>query len=90
MRYLHDRSTGDWVKTIQPYVKVDAAHTAFHQSGLSSQKLASYGAGVMFGDNRHYALTLEAARPIADVPIDSSRRDWRFSATFTYNFNNGS
>ncbi|WP_048697729.1 POTRA domain-containing protein [Erwinia piriflorinigrans] len=90
MRYLHDRSTGDWVKTIQPYVMVDAARTAFHQSGLASQKLASYGAGVTFGDNRHYALSLEAARPIGDVPIDSSKRDWRFSATFTYNFNNGS
>lgn len=89
MRYLHDRSAGDWVKTIQPYVIVDAARTAFHQSGLASKQLASYGAGVTFGDNRHYALSLEAARPIGDVPTDSSKRDWRFSATFTYNFSNG-
>lgn len=89
MRYLHDRSAGDWVKTIQPYVIVDAARTAFHQSGLASRQLASYGAGVTFGDNRHYALSLEAARPIGDVPTDSSKRDWRFSATFTYNFSNG-
>jgi hemolysin activation/secretion protein len=87
MRYLYNRNEGQWVKTVQPYVLVDTAHTGFNQPGLPRQALASYAVGVMFGDNSHYSLSLEGARPIGDVPTDSSNRDWRFSATFTYNFN---
>ncbi|MEG1465722.1 MAG: ShlB/FhaC/HecB family hemolysin secretion/activation protein [Hafnia sp.] len=88
MRYLHNREQGEWLKTVQPYVLMDTAHTQFNQSGLPTQNLASYAVGVMLGDSKHYSLTFEGARPIADLPSDSNRRDWRFSATFTYNFRN--
>ncbi|QLK62860.1 ShlB/FhaC/HecB family hemolysin secretion/activation protein [Enterobacteriaceae bacterium Kacie_13] len=90
MRYIHNLDQGEWVKTIQPYTVVDAAHTEFNQQGLPKQNLSSYAIGVMFGDNRHYTLSVEAARPIGDLPVDSNSRDWRYNATFTYNFSAGS
>lgn len=90
MRYIHSLEQGVWLKTIQPYAVVDAAHTGFNQQGLPKQNLSSYAIGVMFGDNRHYTLSVEAARPIGDTPLDSTSRDWRYNATFTYNFSSGS
>ncbi|PKE29756.1 ShlB/FhaC/HecB family hemolysin secretion/activation protein [Rahnella sp. AA] len=90
LRYIHNLEQGDWLKTIQPYAVIDGAHTEFNQAGLPKQNLSSYALGVMFGDNRHYTLSVEAARPIGDVPLDSNSRDWRYNATFTYNFSAGS
>jgi len=90
MRYIHTLEQGDWLKTIQPYTVVDAAHTGFNQAGLPKQTLSSYALGVMFGDNRHYTISVEAARPIGDLPVDNDKRDWRYNATFTYNFSAGS
>jgi len=90
MRYIHNRDQGQWLKTIQPYVVMDAAHTGFNQSGIAKQNLSSYALGVTLSDNRHYSISVEAARPIGDMPVDSQKRDWRYNATFTYNFSAGS
>jgi len=90
MRYMHNLEQGQWLKTIQPYAVVDAARTGFNQGGIAKQKLSSYALGVTFSDNRHYSISVEAARPIGDTPIDSDQRAWRYNATFTYNFNSGS
>ncbi|MGK4443918.1 ShlB/FhaC/HecB family hemolysin secretion/activation protein [Yersinia enterocolitica] len=88
MRYMHNRENGVWLKSIQPYVVLDTAHTWYNSPIFPAKKLASYAVGVTFGDNKHYSLSLEGARPIGDLPSDSSRRDWRFNATLTYNFAN--
>ncbi|MGP2467963.1 ShlB/FhaC/HecB family hemolysin secretion/activation protein [Yersinia sp. 2540 StPb PI] len=88
MRYLHNREQGNWLKTVQPYVVLDTAHTWYNSAIFPAKKLASYAVGVTFGDNKHYSLSLEGARPIGDLPSDSTRRDWRFNATLTYNFAN--
>ncbi len=90
MRYIHDLEQGVWLKTLQPYVVMDTAHTGFNQPGIRKQNLASYALGITLADNKHYSISVEAARPIADVPLDSNNRAWRFNATFTYNFNNDS
>jgi len=71
-------------------VVMDAAHTGFNQSGIAKQNLSSYALGVTLSDNRHYSISVEAARPIGDMPVDSQKRDWRYNATFTYNFSAGS
>ncbi|QIX98099.1 ShlB/FhaC/HecB family hemolysin secretion/activation protein [Cedecea sp. FDAARGOS_727] len=88
LRYLHNLEKGVWLNTVQPYVVADTAQTWFNQQGFRHQRLASVATGVTVGDSRHYSVSVEAARPLADLPSDSSRRDWRFSLTFTYNFNN--
>lgn len=88
LRYLHNRKESKWLSTVQPYVLADTARTGFNQPGYRHQRLSSVAAGVMVGDNRHYSLTLEAARPTGDVPGDTHGRDWRYSMTVTWNFNN--
>jgi len=87
-RYLHMRKESTWLTTVQPYILTDTAQTWFNQTGFPHQQLASVAAGVMVGDNRHYSVTVEAARPVGNVPSDSSNRDWRYSLTVTWNFNN--
>ncbi len=87
LRYLHARKEAQWLKSVQPYVLLDSAQTWFNQQ-YRHQRLASAAAGVMLGDNKHYTVTVEGARPLADRPSDSNKRDWRFSLTFTWNFNN--
>lgn len=88
LRYLHMRKESTWLATVQPYLLTDTAQTWFNQPGLPHQRLGSVAAGVMVGDNRHYSVTVEAAKPVGDVPTDSHNRDWRYSLTVTWNFNN--
>ncbi|HGK7504354.1 TPA: ShlB/FhaC/HecB family hemolysin secretion/activation protein [Kluyvera cryocrescens] len=88
LRYLHQRKESTWVATVQPYILADTAQTWFNAPGLPHQQLASVATGVMFGDNKHYSLTVEAARPVGDLPTDNHKRDWRYSLTLSWNFNN--
>lgn len=88
LRYLHMRKESQWLATVQPYVLADTAQTWFNQPGYRHQRLGSIATGVTVGDNKHYTVTVEAARPVGDVPSDSNNRDWRYSLTFTWNFNN--
>lgn len=88
LRYIHMRKESAWLTTIQPYVLADTAQTWFNSPGLPHQRLGSIATGVMIGDTRHYSVTVEAARPTGDIPTDSRSRDWRYSLTFTWNFNN--
>ena len=88
LRYLHMRKESKWLATVQPYVLADSARTWFNAPGYRHQRLSSVAAGVMVGDNKHYSLAVEAARPTGDMPYDDNRRDWRYSLTVTWNFNN--
>lgn len=88
LRYLHMRKESTWLSTVQPYVLADTAQTWFNRPGIRHQRLASVAAGVTIGDTRHYSLSVEAARPVGDKPINSDGRDWRYSLTVSWNFNN--
>ncbi|MGP3593777.1 ShlB/FhaC/HecB family hemolysin secretion/activation protein [Vagococcus sp. WN89Y] len=88
LRYLFMRNNSPWLATVQPYLLADTARSGYNQSGIRKQRLSSVAGGVMLGDNRHYSLTLEAARPTGDLPTDSDKRSWRYSLTVTWNFNN--
>lgn len=87
LRYLHMRKESTWLSTIQPYLLADTAQSWFNTNGLPHQRLGSVAAGVMFGDQRHYSLSLEAAKPVGDRPTDSDSRSWRYSLTLTWDFN---
>lgn len=88
LRYLHNRKESTWLATVQPYVLADTARTWYNAPGFRQQRLSSVAAGVMVGDNKHYTLAVEAARPTGDLPTDSRQRDWRYNLTVTWNFNN--
>lgn len=86
LRYLLMRKESQWLSTVQPYLLADLARSGFNQPGIRQQRLSSVAGGVTLGDNRHYSLTLEAARPTGERPTDSDNRGWRYSLTVTWNF----
>lgn len=86
VRYLHPLENR-WLNTVQPYTVIDTAHTYFNSSMYKTQQIASYAVGATLSDNKYYSLSLEGARPIGDLPNDSTKRSWRFNLTFSYNFN---
>jgi hemolysin activation/secretion protein len=85
LRYLQPIDAR-WVKTVQPYVVVDTGHTFNNSHYYRNRQIASYALGATFADNRHYSLSLEGARPIAELPSDVDKRDWRLNFSFSYNF----
>ncbi|MFP2769691.1 ShlB/FhaC/HecB family hemolysin secretion/activation protein [Oceanisphaera sp. KMM 10153] len=74
-----------WLQLIQPYGALDTARASDNGNGGQDAELGSYALGVRFSDQRHYNLTLEAARPFGDRAIDSGDRDPRFRFNVSYN-----
>ncbi|MBL1376608.1 ShlB/FhaC/HecB family hemolysin secretion/activation protein [Zobellella iuensis] len=73
-----------WLRLVQPYGALDTARASYNGSGPDAE-LGSYALGVRFSDQRHYHLTLEAAKPFGDRAIDSLNRDPRFRFNISYN-----
>lgn len=86
LRYLFSWQ-GRWLNMIQPYVVTDMARTYYKAPELRGNQLSSFALGSSFGYGKYYLLSIEAARPIGDVPSDTDRRSWRYNFTFTYQFN---
>jgi len=63
---------------------VDAARSWFNELEIRDSRLSSAAVGVRLGDDRHYSLSLEAARPMSDIALDSLDRQPRFTLTFRY------
>ncbi|MFK8331182.1 ShlB/FhaC/HecB family hemolysin secretion/activation protein [Pseudomonas sp. BJa5] len=78
------RPGGDWLKLVQPYGVVDAARSWFNELEIRDSRLSSAALGIRLGDERHYSLSLEAARPMSDIALDSFDRQPRFTLTFRY------
>lgn len=75
---------GPWVRMLQPYVVVDTARAWFNEQPVPRAHLASAAVGLRIGDARYYNISLEAAKPLADIAIDSRDRSPRYSVTFSY------
>jgi len=68
-----------WLALVQPYVLVDAAQAWHNRGVVQDAHLASVGLGVRVGDRRFFNVTLEVAKPLADVALDSLDRGPRVS-----------
>ncbi|MEE1925649.1 POTRA domain-containing protein [Pseudomonas sp. 148P] len=75
---------GDWVKLLQPYVVLDAARTWFNELAIQDSKMSSAALGLRFGDARYYNISLEVAKPMSDIALDSFNRRPRFTVSFSY------
>ncbi|MAB96765.1 MAG: hypothetical protein CMK71_01680 [Pseudomonadaceae bacterium] len=74
----------NWLRLLQPYAVVDAARTRFNASQLPESKLSSAALGLRFGDARYYNVSLEVAKPMSDIALDSRSRDPRINLSFSY------
>ncbi|WP_191830782.1 ShlB/FhaC/HecB family hemolysin secretion/activation protein [Pseudomonas fluorescens] len=77
-------SDGHWFKRVQPYVAVDAARSWFNELEIRDSRLSSTALGVRVGDARHYNISLEAAKPMSDIALDSLDRQPRFTLNFSF------
>jgi len=75
---------GDWVKLLQPYVVLDAARTWFNELDIQDSKMSSAALGLRFGDAHYYNVSLEVAKPMSDIALDSFNRRPRFTVSFSY------
>ncbi|MNJ52733.1 hypothetical protein D3C77_480840 [compost metagenome] len=75
---------GDWLKILQPYVVLDAARSWFNELEVRDSTLSSAALGVRFGDARYYNISLEAAKPMSDIALDSFNRRPRYTLSFSY------
>ncbi len=73
----------DWLKLVQPYVVVDAARSWFNELQVRDSHLSSAAVGLRVGDPRYFNIALEAAKPMADVALDSLDRQPRFTVSFS-------
>ncbi|WP_019933226.1 ShlB/FhaC/HecB family hemolysin secretion/activation protein [Oceanimonas smirnovii] len=74
-----------WMRLLKPYAVIDTARASYNDNGGPDARLGSYAIGVQFSDQRHYSLSLEAAKPFGDKATDSQDRDPRFRLNASYN-----
>ncbi len=75
---------GDWVKLLQPYVVLDAARAWFNELDVQDSRMSSAALGLRFGDAHYYNISLEVAKPMSDIALDSFNRRPRFTVSFSY------
>lgn len=78
------QGTGDLLKLVQPYGVVDAARSWFNQLDVRDSRLSFVALGVRMGDARNFSLSLEAAKPMSDIALDSFDRRPRYTLSFRY------
>ncbi|MGH8379712.1 ShlB/FhaC/HecB family hemolysin secretion/activation protein [Pseudomonas sp.] len=83
LNYSFKRAS-DWFKVVQPYVVVDAARSWFNELEVRDSRLSSAALGLRFGDMRYFNISLEAAKPMSDIALDSLNRRPRFTLSFSY------
>nr|WP_246541594.1 POTRA domain-containing protein [Collimonas antrihumi] len=73
-----------YLKKVQPYLLVDHSRVYSNSGPLTHDTLGSIALGVRFSDDRYYTLDLSLAKPVADVPVNSSSRSPRVNASYSY------
>ncbi|QJI32576.1 ShlB/FhaC/HecB family hemolysin secretion/activation protein [Pseudomonas sp. ADAK18] len=83
VNYSFNRA-GEWVKILQPYVVLDRAKTWFNELPVQGNNMSSAAAGLRFGDNKYYNISLEVAKPMSDIALDTFNRRPRYTLSFSY------
>lgn len=78
------RRDGEWLKLLQPYIVFDAARTWFNELDVQDSRMSSAALGLRFGDARYYNISLEVAKPMSDIALDSFNRRPRLTVSFSY------
>ncbi|MFQ6576384.1 ShlB/FhaC/HecB family hemolysin secretion/activation protein [Pseudomonas sp. UM16] len=82
LNYSFKRDSG-WLRQVQPYVVVDASRSWFNELEIRDSRLSSAALGLRLGDARSYNISMEAAKPMSDIALDSLNRQPRFTVSFS-------
>ncbi|MGR4871387.1 ShlB/FhaC/HecB family hemolysin secretion/activation protein [Variovorax sp. LARHSF232] len=73
-----------WLRQIEPYVLLEAAHVSTHVGRPVPRDLGSAALGLRLTDNRHYSLDVAVAKPTGDAALNNPQRDVRVSLLLSY------
>lgn len=73
-----------YLKALVPYISYSIARTYLSKSTAAPVRLASLALGLRISDSRYYSLDISIAKAVGDAPIESSSRNPRINATFSY------
>lgn len=73
-----------YLKSVQPYLLVDHAKAYSNSAALPHNTLASVALGARLSDGRFYTLDLSLAKPVGDLPFNSTSRSLRFNLMYSY------
>lgn len=77
---------GVWLNQVQPYAVLESARTWYARDGFPKSRLTSAALGLRLSDRRHYIVSAEVAKPLADRAVDSDDRSPRLNFTVSYQF----
>lgn len=75
---------GTWLKQVEPYVLVEAAHVSNKVGTPAPEKLRSVALGVRLSDSRFYSLDIAVAKPTGDAASTNPARKPRASLLLSY------
>lgn len=78
------RRDGQWLKTIEPYLLLEAAQVSIHDGTPALRKLRSVALGARLSDARHYSLDLAVAKPTGDAAPSNPARRPRLTVLLSY------
>ncbi|WDY57424.1 ShlB/FhaC/HecB family hemolysin secretion/activation protein [Pseudomonas sp. PSKL.D1] len=72
------------LQVVQPYVVLDAAQAWYNGGPFEDAHMSSLALGVRLGDGRALGASLELAKPMSDVALDSQSHEPRLNLSITY------
>ncbi|MBS0344717.1 MAG: hypothetical protein JSS56_29790, partial [Proteobacteria bacterium] len=73
-----------YLKQIEPYLLLEAAHVSTHIGKPVPQDMRSVALGLRLSDARHYNLDLAVAKPTGDAALNNPQRHVRVSLLLSY------
>jgi hemolysin activation/secretion protein len=73
-----------YLKTVQPYLLADHSRVYSNAAPLTRNTLGSVALGVRMAGGSHYALDISIAKPVADLPVNSTSRSPRLNMMYSY------
>ena len=75
---------GQWLKQIEPYLLLEAAHLSTKLGKPAPEWMRSVALGIRLSDAKHYSLDLAMAKPTGDASVNNPQRKLRFSVQLSY------
>lgn len=73
-----------WLRQIEPYVLLEAAHVSTRYGEPSPRELRSMALGLRVSDARHYSIDVAIAKPTGDAALTNPMRKTRVSLQLSY------
>ena len=77
------------INHIQPYAAIDWARAWYNDSNLrayNDRKLSSAAVGLRIGNPKHFIFDVNVAKPIGDLPLNTTKRKYRVNANVLFSY----